>query len=50
MSKRLDAVLMETYVEQDAIIHRNWLINKIDKQAKQEFMRDYRRRLPGRIR
>jgi hypothetical protein len=50
MSKRLDAVLMETHVEQNAIIHRTWMINKIDKQAKQELMRDYRRLLLGRIR
>jgi len=50
MSKRLDAVLMETHVEQNAIIHRTWMIDKIDKQAKQELMRDYRRLLLGRIR
>jgi hypothetical protein len=50
MSKQLDALMIETHVEQDAIIYRDWMINKIDKQAKQEFIGDYRRLLLGRIR
>jgi hypothetical protein len=50
MLKQLAAVLIKTYVEQAAMIHRHGLINKIDKQAKQEFKGDYRRFLRGRIR
>ena len=49
MPKQLAAVLIETDAEQTAIMSRNWLINKIDKEAKQEFIGDYRRFLRGRI-
>jgi len=50
MSKQLDAVLIKMHFEYDAIFHRTWMINNIDKQTKQEFIGDYRRLLLGRIR